>query len=308
MIAGLATGLWLVVVVGAAPPPITAVAFAPDGRAFLSGSQAGVEVRDWPQQRLRDRLESQLVNVHDLEFSPDGSRLATAGGAPAEDGVIELFSWPERTLLRRVRLQKDLVYDVAWDSNSSTLAAASLDGTVVLYDADEDRVIRSLPGHSRGVLAVEFVADSLLVSAGLDQTLRVWNLATGELVRTLDNHTRPVHDIAVRPQQPDGALPLIASAGEDRTVRLWQPTIGRMVRFVRFDSAVPLAIQWMDGGRRLAVACSDGHIRVIDPDTAQIENDGPVLNGLAYCLRLHPSGRGLLVGGRSGLARHVLGE
>ena len=295
-----ATVLSLLLASGMTAPPVTALAFAPGGESIVVGSQAGVEIRDWPGRRTQSVLETRLSGIHDLSFSPDGTRLVVAGGTPAEDGTLEIFSWPERELTQSVRLHDDVIYAVAWRSDSGVLATAGLDGSVALYDPGEQRTLRTFTGHSRGVLAIEFLSDEHLVSAGIDQTLRVWNPATGELLRTLDNHTRPVADLALRPQQGDDALPMLASVSADRTVRLWQPTIGRLVRFARLERTVPLAVEWTDGGRRLAIACSDGHVRVIDPDTVELVQDLTAIEGWAYSLAVHPSRAELAVGGRGG--------
>src|SRR5262245_55211599 len=86
-----------------AAPPVTAVAFTPDGRSVVVGSQAGLEVRTWPELERVRTLATELAHVHDLAFAPDGKSLAAAGGAPAQSGVVELFRWPDGGLLHRMK-------------------------------------------------------------------------------------------------------------------------------------------------------------------------------------------------------------
>lgn len=51
------------------------------------------------------------------------------------------------------------------------------------------RLLRTLEGHTRGVVSVKFSPDgSLLASASADKTVRLWNTQTGEAVRTLEGH------------------------------------------------------------------------------------------------------------------------
>ena len=71
--------------VDAAKPPITSVAFAPDGNSVVACSQAGLHVYSWPKLKLRKTIEVAAPNLHDVVFSPGGDRLAVAGGAPAEE-------------------------------------------------------------------------------------------------------------------------------------------------------------------------------------------------------------------------------
>jgi len=288
----------------AAAPPVTALAFAPDGRSVLVGSQAGVEIRSWPGLEPSRTLPTELANVLDLAFSHDGKMLAVAGGTPGKRGGVELFGWPDGKRLRSVAPHRDSVYKVAWRSDSACVLTASGDSTVRLIRTDTGETLRTLEGHSRGVLAAVFLrGDVHIVSAGLDESVRVWAAATGEPVRTFTNHTRPVTDLADRTGGDVAAPPMVASVGEDRTVRLWQPTIGRMVRFARLD-AVPLAVAWARDGGRIFAACKDGRVRVLDPDTMTVSDTWSGVDGVAYCLAVAPDGS-VLVGGQGGQVRRA---
>src|SRR5262245_18265635 len=163
----LRTSLCLCVSVVQLPlPPVTALAFAPDGKSVLVGSQAGVEVRGWPDLKPVRSLPTELAHVHDLAFAPDGKTLAVAGGEPAEKGGVELFRWPEGDLLRRVSPHKDLVYAVAWAADSAALVTAGADQTARRLDARTGETTRVLEGHSRAVLAALFLpGDARLLTA-----------------------------------------------------------------------------------------------------------------------------------------------
>jgi WD40 repeat protein len=285
-------------------PPLTAVAFAPNGEAILIGSQAGVELQTWPERERIATLPTELANVHDLAFSPEGKVLAVAGGQPAAEGTVELYRWPERDLIRRISPHEDVVYAVAWHGDSHEVALASGDQRVGLLTVAADSPPRYLEGHSRAVLTVAFLAqDGSLISGGVDASIRLWDSSARSTRRTLTNHTRAVNDLKVRPSHRDEVLPMIATASDDRTVRFWQPTIGRLVRFARFESA-PLALAWSPDGKLLWAACRDGHVRAIDPDSASITRDWPAIDGVAYALALAPDGS-ILVGGSNGQLRSI---
>ena len=293
-----------------AAPPITSAAFSPDGQSVLIGSQAGIEVRSWPNLEVQRRLETQLAHVHDLAFSPNRNVLAASGGRPAEEGVVELFSWPEGKRLAGQTTHDDLIYGLAWRPDGKQLALASADHAVTLHNISSASTPvlapsdHRLEGHSRGVLAAAYLpAGDLVVTAGVDQSLRVWDVATRQLRRTLDNHTADVRDLAVRPLT-NAQQPIIASASADRTVRLWQPNIGRLTRFARLPSE-PLAIDWTPDGGRLIASCVDGHVRVIDPDSVQVIVDLPAVDGWAYTVAAAPDARQAIVGGTNGQLKRV---
>ncbi|MGB7343261.1 MAG: hypothetical protein WBD20_03555 [Pirellulaceae bacterium] len=285
-----------------AEPPITSLAFSPDGQTLLATSQAGVQLRDWPSLKLRQTISCSSPNLNDIAFSPDGSSFAVGGGSPAVDGIVEVFSWPQAVSQSVLRPNSDSIASVTW-IDDTMLAAASLDHQVVIANAQSSEVIHRIDGHSRGVLAVAALASShQIVTVGIDFSLRVWDAKQGSLVHGLSIHTAPVTRLALRPG--DHALPMIASASEDRTARLWQPTIGRMVRFVRLES-VPIDIEWTSDGSQLIAACADGHLRVIDPDSVEVTNDLAVSDDWIYALAVNPSGEAVVTGDAKGTVKHI---
>ncbi len=61
-------------VVFATEPPITAMAFAPDGKSVVAASQIGVQVFSWPDLRHQQTIEASSANLHCVAFSPSGDR------------------------------------------------------------------------------------------------------------------------------------------------------------------------------------------------------------------------------------------
>lgn len=289
-----------------AAPPITAAAFAPDGKQVILGSQEGLEVRSWPELKVVSHLKTELSHVHDLAFSPNGKLLLVAGGSPAKSGVVELLSWPEGKLIRRVAEHRDLIYRVAWSPDGLTWASVSADATSRVSSTESGKLLARFEGHSRAVLALSFLPDGkTIVSAGVDQTLQLWEAASGKPIRTLDNHTATVNDVATRPVTSNNAPPILASIGEDRTVRLWQPSIGRLMRFTRLES-VPRVVAWSSNGNRLYVGCNDGKLRVLDFETLDVIGEKQGLEGRIHTLIPDPADdRTVLLGGAGVIKLHV---
>ena len=295
--------------IGQSPaPPVTALKFVSQGRALLIGSQAGLSERTWPDLAHRRTIPVELQHIHDIQLSSDGRLLAVAGGVPAVQGEIVIVNWPDGTIRQRISTPDDVVYAVDWKPGSAVLAAASLDRQCRLFDAITGRRLMKFSGHSRGITCVTFLPPhNLLLTSGIDQSVRRWNLDSGHLELSAQNHTRPVHDLALRPipaRAPRG-LPMVCTTSDDRTIRIWQPTIGRMVRFVRLKSTVALALKWTPDGRWIVASCQDGHLRVVDPDTAKVVQDTPGIAGWAYSLGIHPRGTHAVIGGQSSAIQAV---
>ncbi len=289
---------------GAGKPPVTALAVAPDGKALFVGSQAGLEVRSWPELEPIRTLHTELAHIHDMAFSPDGKLLAASGGEPAERGAVEVYRWPSLDLAYRRASHEDVIYAVAWRGDSAEYAAAGGDVGVTVHNAATGAVTRRLEGHSRAVVTACYLAEGdRLITAGVDETLRLWD-GQGNVLRTLTNHTKTVNHVALRPASKTQPQPMIASASDDRTVRIWQPAIGRLVRFVRLES-VPQAVAWSPDGTTLLAACSDGRLRAINAETAELRESRQAIDGVAYSIATASDGS-VAVGGTNGQIRRLV--
>lgn len=282
--------------VDAAEPPITALAFAPEGDAVLASSLYRVQVREYPSLQVRATIPTGLKHVHDLAFSPRGDTLAMAGGSPGEAGEVELWSWPARQRIAAAAMNRDVVYRAAWEADGAALWTAGADGHVVRLDR-RLQVDKRLKGHARGVLAIVLLPDDSPLTAGVDQSLRWWERAQAPPRRVLDQHTGPVVDLALRPGKHPAAW--VASAGGDKTIRFWQPALGRMVRFARLP-VEPLALVWLPDGSQVAATGTDGNVYRVDAETAEVAAPQAALSSWAYALAAAPQDPTLVVGGEEG--------
>jgi WD40 repeat protein len=283
-------------------PPITALAFSPDGERLVVGSNAGVRVLSWPELKLESALETRAPHVHHLAFAQDGAKLAVVGGTPAEQGLVELFAWPRLHCLARFVCHTDVLYGAAWHPQLDRLAVGGAGGRLAVLDASTGSVTQECHGHVRDVLAVCWLPEGWMASASADQSLRLWPPAAGEAAHVLSNHTAEATALAVPPSPPEQSPPRtqvqLVSIGRDRTVRLWQPLRRRLVRFVRLR-VEPLDVCWTHVPDLVAVACTDGRVRLVDVRRARVHMELPAVEGWAYCVRQHAD-RSLVVGGERG--------
>ena len=281
-------------------PPVTAVVFTPDSKSIISCSQTGLQVFSWPDLQLQKTVVVSYANLHCMAFSPDGHRLATGGGNPSEEGVVEVFAWPECKSEMQLSNHSDSVTSIAWQGNSQ-LVSASLDRSLTQWNLRTKKAVKTYRGHSRGVSSVCILSSGEMVTAGHDQSVRVWDAESGSLIRSMNQHSMPVNSMAICPAS--SGKPMVATAARDRTIRFWQPTIGRMMRYVRLDSE-PLDIAWISESL-IAASCVDGRTRVVDAENVKVVRSIPVFEGWAYTVAHHPNDGTLAIGGSDGQIQRV---
>ena len=132
--------------------------------------------------------------------------------APKESGDI-LASIKYRRQMGHTKV----ITALAYTPDSKTLLAASLDGTVKLFDAEATKVLRTIATSSQEVYAMAISPDGkLLATAGSWSEIQIWDIATAKELQVLKGHAGPVAAVAF---SPDGTMVLTGSS--DTTARLW---------------------------------------------------------------------------------------
>ena len=95
------------------------------------------------------------------------------------------------------------------------------------------------------------------------------------------------------------------STSSNRTVRFWQPTIGRFMRYASLP-VEPLAIAWTHDASSLVASCTDGAIRVIDPQEVVVTKTITVGEDWLYAIEAAPDEYAVAVGDGKGRVQRVL--
>src|SRR5262249_43790317 len=75
-------------------PPVTALAYRPDGKVLVAGSYREALLLDVASGEVVGRLPGQNAAVTALAFSRDGRRLAVASGTTGVGGEVRLYAVP----------------------------------------------------------------------------------------------------------------------------------------------------------------------------------------------------------------------
>ncbi len=114
-----------------------------------------------------------------LEFSPDGTRLASG----SKDKTVRLWDTDTGDELAILRKHTEWTNVLAFSPDGKMLATGSADKTVNLWDTDTGKLLTPLIGHLNSIAALAFSPDgNTLASGSTDGTVRFWNTQTGDLL------------------------------------------------------------------------------------------------------------------------------
>ncbi len=102
-------------------------------------------------------------------------------------------------------------------SEGKILASVSGDGSVKIWDLEQQTEMASFSGGFGRALSVAISPDNQTVAAGgEDGSIKAWDLTSGSLIKTFQGHTAQVNDLSFNPVDRK----MLASASHDGTVRV----------------------------------------------------------------------------------------
>jgi WD40 repeat protein len=239
------------------PHEVLSVAYSPDGSVVAAGLSSDGVVRLWKTSDwsslpgMEGHTSSALI--YDLEFSPDGKILASAGN----DNVICLSRVSDAKLLLTLSGHTGDVRDIAFSPDGQLIASASTDKTVRVWRVSDGTALLTLRLHTGEVHGVAFSPDGqTLASASIDNSVRLWRVSDGTLLRTIE---LPGAWYTVT-FMPDGQT--VAAGGSDNTIRAWRVSDGALMRTLTGHSNSLKQILLSPDGQTLASASADNTVRL----------------------------------------------
>jgi Prp8 binding protein len=163
--------------------PVTALAMSPAGNEVYSGGIDN-DIRVW-DLRKKSMVYSMLGHsdtVTSLRVSPDSqSLLSYAMDSTVRTWDIRPFAPTERHIRTfdgaTVGSEKNLP-SASWDAGGKRIAAASGDGTAIVWSNETGKLLYKLPGHKGTVNCAEFAPgkEPILLSASSDRTMLLGEL------------------------------------------------------------------------------------------------------------------------------------
>jgi WD40 repeat protein len=258
-----------------------------DGRRLVTSFAGGATVvRD--AKTLRP-LRTFPVGAKQAALSPD-DRTMLAGGSDGSVRFLDLVTGRIRPGSGR---HDGAVLRATFSADGRTAVTAGEDDRLIVWDVDQATALETLEGHTGMVTGLAISDDgSRLYSSSLDGNVLIWDLSGRERLG------RP---FTVGPLIPGVVLPrygissdgrVMAVAQPDGTVRILDASTLRTVsRFRALPSGPILGMDYVPGGRVLAVTGKAGLVVLIDSRDGRIVKRLPAGRGSIYAPVFSGDGR-----------------
>lgn len=146
--------------------PVTALAFASDGKELAVGGYYEVTIWNAADGKLARRIKDVEQRVFGLAYSTDGKLLAVAAGTPGVSGEAALYDPAKGTVVRRLGTMSDVALGCAFSPDGKQLAVCGADRSIRLYDVATGKETLLIEDHADWVMTIAWSADGTRLVSG----------------------------------------------------------------------------------------------------------------------------------------------
>ena len=240
-----------------------------DWLAFGCSQLGQLLVWEWQSETFVLKQQGHYYGISALEFSPDGSVIATGG----DDGKVKLWSVMSGFCFVTFSEHTAAVTDICYVKGSHAIVSASLDGTVRAFDLVRYRNFRTLTTPT----PVQFTCVTCdrypslrpltpssgdLIAAGTSApfAIYIWSLRTGKLLDTLTGHEAPISCLQFNHRGTQ-----LASGSWDHTVRTWDLLASGLKESLQHPAEI-LSLDWRRDDKELVASSLNGSVFIWNPE------------------------------------------
>ncbi len=256
----------------------SALAWSPDGKYIASSSATDPTVEIWNAATGATTATYQLqgaaasvshigaalklsggcgTGVYQVAWSPDGTRLALAGGYQTH-GIVEVLNALTGNILLTYTAHASCVDALSWSHNGKYIVTGSFDGTANIWDAKTGKTLYqyATTGTNDIVENATWSPDDQRVALSiLGQGISVWNPFHNQKTQFATGT-----DVFQTAWSPDGQR--LAAVGPTGDARIWNASTG--ANLATYHSNVPelFAVAWSPDGHMLATGGMNDAVQI----------------------------------------------
>ena len=242
---------------------VDAIAFAPDGKTFVTCSDMPRMWKMGQEEALHEfegiyPLTGTIVEPEAIAISSDSKVLAFAGG----DGTIYMADFEQRTVIREIEAHSAGVVSLSFSSDGKILASSGYDGKAKTWSSETGELIATCDVQpDRRVRSSIVPNGSLLATAG--QEAQVWDTKSGEMKMKLDIGEDRQISVWFVDVSSNGAKIATGDATKDfeNAAMIWSVESGKLEATLKHEYGVRIG-QFSPNGELLATSDMNGVVRI----------------------------------------------
>jgi hypothetical protein len=200
---------------------INVVSFSPDGRYLATAGEAGTQLWDVPDGKLRRRLIPKDLGTQTVIFSPNSGQILTGG----KDGSASLWDTATGRGLHRFMGHEKAVRTLTFNATGSRIATGSADKMAILWESVSGTALMKFGPHEDVVNRVAFSPDGQHLATASGFEVRIWDTQSGRMVQRLEGQLGTITAVLFVP--PDGST--LVTGSLDGSARVWDAATGRLL-------------------------------------------------------------------------------
>lgn len=297
-------------------PVITALEYSRGSELLAVSGYHEILLHKADGSELVSRLIGRSPKINSIRFSPDGTKLAAAGGAPALFGEIQFWDVAKKELIRSDTVGIDTLYGASFNDDGTLLSFGTFDNRVRAIQVADGKQVMAMDAHSDLVYGTTFsLKNDHVISVSRDMSMKLTELKTSQFIDNITSITPGALKgglMAVQRHPKEEQVLLGGADGEPKLYKIFR-TQARQIGddFNRIRGYAKMAgrivsLEFNADGSKFVVGSSNatsGAARIYKTDTEQplFELKGHTAGVFAVAFR--PDGKQVATGGLDGIVR-----